>query len=549
MHEIQQVKTAHRTDAAAKPVITTDALPRLLVVDDEEVICQIVQGFLGSDGWEVDACQTVDDGLAMLAVREYPVVLCDVNMPGDSALILRKVRTSRAATQVVMITGDPTISTIREALQQGAYEYIPKPFRREELARIAFRALEKFRLLKEQERLLAENASYRGQLEELLKRRSDQLRESELRYRALFYRAVDAIFLADAATGRICDLNAAAARLLETQSAALLNRSLHDVFAGQLNDALAECDGDKHQEWRFDRLTLRTDAGRIRYVQVSAGRVEFENQSCLQIVARDISEQLSLAERNELMELELLSEQRLAAIGLLVSGIAHNINTPLMGIYGTAQLLKMKHPELTDADGIITQVERINGIVRNLMWKSRQEQDTRFQVIDLNLLLHEELKFLEADLDFKHNVEKQYAFADDMPAIMGRYSDFSQSLTNVIRNALDAMHDREDRRLTVTTAVVDGVVRISVADNGCGIPPENADHIFLPFFTTKPLAGRSGESTPTGTGLGLSTVKKLLLHYGAQFEIDSTPGCGTTFTIVIPVAANSPPEQIDSDED
>ena len=169
----------------------------------------------------------------------------------------------------------------------------------------------------------------------------------------------------------------------------------------------------------------------------------------------------------------------------------------------------MKHPDFKDIDGVITQVERINGIVRNLMWKSRQEQDTSYQEIDLNQLLQEELRFLEADMDFKHNVEKQFQFADDVPAIAGRYSDFSQSIMNVVRNALDAMHALDHKMLRVTTEVRDGDVRLSITDVGCGISAENRDKLFVPFYTTKPLAGRDG-GQPSGTGLGLSTAQRLL---------------------------------------
>jgi two-component system, NtrC family, sensor kinase len=239
------------------------------------------------------------------------------------------------------------------------------------------------------------------------------------------------------------------------------------------------------------------------------------------------------------MEEELRNEQRLAAIGLLASGIAHNINTPLMGIYGAAQLVKMKHPEFDDLDGIITQVERINAIIRNLMWKSRQEQETRLQEIDLNQLLQEELNFLEADLEFKHNVEKHFLFADNIPTILGRYSDFSQSLMNIVRNALDSMHELENKRLFITTAAWDGEIQISVRDTGCGIASENREKIFIPFYTTKPIVGHGIGEEPTGTGLGLSTVQKLLSPYGVRFEVTSEPQAGTTFTVHIPVAPNS----------
>jgi PAS domain S-box-containing protein len=516
---------------------------QLLVVDDEEIICQIVQGFLGVEGWEVDSVRDVASAYASLERRSYPVILCDVHLPGNSTELLKFVKSQCPATQVIMFTGDPTINTAREAIQHGAYEYVPKPCRREELVHIIQRAFEKYSLLEEQSRLLAENEAYRKRLEELVQKRTEQLRQSELRYRAVFNRAVDAIFLVDAATGVICDHNIAATRFLNVGGNDLMDRPIRDFIGNQMADALNHMADRPQREWRFERVTFSLRDQKSRVAQVSVGTVVLEDQTCLQIVARDMTDQIELRERSELMEMELLSEQRLAAIGLLASGIAHNINTPLMGIYGAAQLIKMKHPELkdfTDVDGVITQVERINGIVRNLMWKSRQEQDTSVQEINLNQLLQEELRFLEADLDFKHNVTKQFSFADEVPVIMGRYSDFSQSIMNVVRNALDAMHTSEQKQLTVRTAVNDGEIRIVVKDNGCGMRPEDRDKIFLPFYTTKPIAGQNGPSEPTGTGLGLSTVQRLLAPYSVHFQIDSEPGQGTTFSICVPVAPNSP---------
>jgi PAS domain S-box-containing protein len=538
---MNQILNTLTTSAAPMNANATHAplLPRrLLVVDDEEVVCQLVQGFLGHEGWEVDSVKTIDDAGKKFAEFNYPVIVCDVHLPGNSTDLLRSVKTTRPMTQVIMFTGDPTVGTAREAIQYGAYEYVPKPCHREELVHIVQRAYEKHLLLVEQSRLQAENDIYRRRLEDLVEKRSVQLRESELRYRAIFNRAVDAIFLVDRKTWNICDHNIAATRFLNLHSADLMDRPITEFVFDQLNDVMRSENGGKHHEWHFERLSFKASGDKSKMAQVSIGTVEFDDQACLQIVARDVTDQATLLERNRIMESELLNEQRLAAIGLLASGIAHNINTPLMGIYGAAQLVKMKHPEMNDLDGIITQVERINAIVRNLMWKSRQEQDTRFQEIDLNELLREELKFLEADMEFKHNVTKHFEFADDIPTIMGRYSDFSQSIVNVIRNGLDAMHECENKDLYVTSSRSDDEIRVAIRDTGCGISDESREKIFLPFYTTKPLARGEESEEPTGTGLGLSTVKKLLTPYGARFEIESTPCGGTNFTICLPIKQN-----------
>jgi PAS domain S-box-containing protein len=512
---------------------------RALVIDDEEVVCQVVEGFLSSDGWQVESAASLDEAVTSFEARPCPVVVCDVHLPGDMSNFFRKTRACDPLVQIIMFTGDPTIDSVLEALQQGAYDYLQKPCSRANLVHVARQAFDKYTLLREQARLQNENESYRRRLEELVQRRTEQLRETELKYRTLFDCAVDAIFLVEIPSGIICDFNPVAARLLRVKGSDLMGRPISGFVQDQLAKSLSEASDKEHGEWRYESVTLASGDGQVRYARVSVGKVDLDDRTYLQVVARDTTDQLELKQRTELMELEFVSGQRLATIGLLAAGIAHNINTPLMGIYGVAQLLKMKYPALTDIDSILTQVERINDIIRNLMWKSRQEQDQTFQEIDLSQLLTEELRFLEADLEFKHNVEKVYEFSDEIPTIMGRYSDFSQSLTNIVRNSLDAMHGCEPKTLTIKTAVKDGEIQITIKDNGCGIAKEDCDKIFLPFYTTKPTVRDGNSDSPTGTGLGLSMVHKLLAPYSVRYELDSEPNKGTSFTLCIPLSLNS----------
>ena len=254
---------------------------------------------------------------------------------------------------------------------------------------------------------------------------------------------------------------------------------------------------------------------------------------------QDVTEAKLLQEKQRELELRLIQESKLSAVGMLASGIAHNINNPLTSIIGRAQLLLMDHPELEeDLSPIIHQAKQIEAIVHNLTYKTRQEQTRKKQRLDLNHLLKQELEFLKADLDFKHKVEKEYDFDESLPPIWGVYSDFSQSLLNIIRNALDAMYKSERKKLTVRTYHDEENIYIEVGDTGCGIPEEVLPHIFEPFFTTKPLAGEAHGDEPTGTGLGLSTCRQLLGGYRAEISVKSKLGEGTTFTVKIPIGPN-----------
>lgn len=534
-------------DGKERPRIMAEQ--RLLVVDDEDVVCQVVEGFLSHSGWSVASSSTIAAAFKKHLENPFPVILLDVHMPDDSTELLRKVKEATPLTQVVMFTGDPSVASARDAVKYGAFDYLMKPLQREELTHEISLAFDAFNLLTERELLRLENAKYRKQLEERLEVRSDQLRESELKYRAIFDRAADAILLVDLATGKIADFNMAARKLLGAKANEIADQSVDYFVHGQLAMCLHEAKQDGHKEWRLQRIAFRSPDGTSKMGQVSVNKIELDQRGYLQIIARDMTDQIELQQRTELMEMELIDEQRLATIGLLASGVAHNINTPLMGIYGLAQVIKMKHPEIEDIDGVIAQVERINGIIRNLMWKSRQESQQTAQPIDLNLLLTEELKFLEADLDFKHNVEKKIELADNIPPIMGKYSDFSQSVMNICRNALDAMYNCDKKQMEIRSSVQGEDIVVEIKDTGSGIAPEHLDKLFAPFFTTKPPTGSATDSDePTGTGLGLSTVQKLLSAYGCKFDIKSTPGKGTSFKIMIPAKLNAIEESELTDE-
>jgi PAS domain S-box-containing protein len=260
------------------------------------------------------------------------------------------------------------------------------------------------------------------------------------------------------------------------------------------------------------------------------------------------------------LQAQLLQAEKLSAIGRLAQGIAHNLLTPLTVIRGRTQLIseeirdffeeklppllgRIASPKLEACPDIAPVYEDIRqelfaiergcrtmeDIINNLMYKSRREQEEHKQLIDINDLLWQELKFLDGDPRFKHYIEKSYNFCESPLYIEGIYSDFSQAFSNLIKNAIDAMEGCEKPVLTITTRRSDDYIYVDINDTGVGIPPENIPHLFEPFFTTKPLSG----GKTMGVGLGLHSCYQLLSPYGAQFEVRSQPG-NTTFTVKIP---------------
>ena len=231
---------------------------------------------------------------------------------------------------------------------------------------------------------------------------------------------------------------------------------------------------------------------------------------------------------------QLLESQKLEQIGLLASGLAHNLKTPLGGIKGYAQLLKMDHEEFEELDMIISEVDVLESIINNLTLKSRKDHQKKEEILNLNTVLTIELEFLAANMFFKHQVTKEIDLDEHLPPVYGLYAHFSQAVTNIIQNALDAMYDSEDKRLHVHTRHDEKYVYIEISDTGSGIPEEIREKVFEVFFTTKPTSLERKGSEPFGTGLGLASANYFIRQYGGKIDIQSEVGEGTIVTIRVP---------------
>ncbi|MBI5058789.1 PAS domain-containing sensor histidine kinase [candidate division KSB1 bacterium] len=281
-------------------------------------------------------------------------------------------------------------------------------------------------------------------------------------------------------------------------------------------------------------MELEATNGRV-FLVTRSFLFESSQRANIMLMAKDITDQKVVERQNHQLELELMRETKLAEFGMFSAGIAHNLRGPLTGILGFCDLLDMKHVELREIQQIRQQALTMNAIISNLMHKSRSEQETEPQDLMLEDIVRTELQFLDANLFFKHNVEKIVETDSNIPTIHGVYSDLSQVIGNLLRNAIDAMHESDQKVLTVKLCREDKSIVFAVTDTGHGIPEELKQKIFQPFFTTKPKANEAIPGMPTGTGLGLSSSRGILARYGADLQLESSVGRGSTFTIRFPL--------------
>ncbi|MFB3882771.1 MAG: sensor histidine kinase [Armatimonadota bacterium] len=254
---------------------------------------------------------------------------------------------------------------------------------------------------------------------------------------------------------------------------------------------------------------------------------------------RDSQRQLEklLAVLDELgrTQAQLIHSEKLASLGVLAGGVAHEINNPLMVILGRTELMLMDD-HLTEDDRknletICNETERIARIVQNLLTFSRKSRQEKIEQVNVNDVLERTLTLSEHQLTVG-NVKVLKELDPHLPNIDANAGQLQQVFMNLIINAHHAMPDGGE--LTVRTGTVpDDRVFVEIADTGCGIAPENINRIFDPFFTTK----EEGK----GTGLGLAVSRNIIESHGGDIGVRSAVGLGTTFRVILPQVA--PPQR------
>ena len=247
-----------------------------------------------------------------------------------------------------------------------------------------------------------------------------------------------------------------------------------------------------------------------------------------------------MAKQLETKQEQLLQSRKLASIGTLTSGIAHELNNPLNNISLTAESLMEEFTELTTAEAsemmmeILAQADRAGQVVKNLLEFSRTERPLLLE-LRIDDVLDRTMKLIKNQI-MVTGIYLKRENSKDLPPIKGRSQDLQQAFINILLNSIQAMKDLSGENIiTIRTGPgPGGYIRIDFSDTGVGIKPEDLKHIFDPFYTTKPV-GR-------GTGLGLSLVYGIIRTHGGYVEVKSEINTGTTFSIYLPTAVNEKKE-------
>ena len=230
--------------------------------------------------------------------------------------------------------------------------------------------------------------------------------------------------------------------------------------------------------------------------------------------------------------------EKLASIGMLASGIAHELNNPLTGVLTFTTLLRKKaapgSQDAEDLDLVIRETKRCAGIIKRLLDFAREKVPVK-GLFDLNQVVRDTVAFVERSATLDH-IEIALKLDAALPQVFGDADLIKQVVLNIVVNAQQAISG--PGRIEVTTRELPGEpaqVELAIADTGCGIPPQNLPHIFDPFFTTKEVG--------KGTGLGLSVSYGIIRSHGGDIGVESTPGVGSTFRVRLPISPPTEPAE------
>lgn len=244
----------------------------------------------------------------------------------------------------------------------------------------------------------------------------------------------------------------------------------------------------------------------------------------------DLREKVRMEKQLQETQLQLLQSEKMASLGKLAAGVAHQINNPLGGIliYSSLLLEEMgdHDPRRHDLERIVEEAARCKEIVKDLLEFARQTE-SRMEPTDINRAIERGLSLLVNQALF-HNICIVKELDPDLPLISGNPGQLNQAFMNIILNAAEAMSGRGTLTVRTSRPPENEVVRVEFTDTGCGIPEEIISRIFDPFFTTKEVG--------KGTGLGLSMSYRIVEDHNGRIEAKSRVGEGTTFTIELPIS-------------
>lgn len=470
---------------------------KVLLIEDDEDDVFLAREYLAESAvfkFEMDWESRPEEARKKMVSGGYDIFLIDYRLGSETGLdLIRFSQENGVLTPSILLTGQGDLKVDLDATRFGAADYLVKT---ELNASMLERSI---RYTLSQSKIILE------------------LNEKEKRYRSLFERSIDPIFLADE-NYKLIDVNESFLRFFKINREKALSLTVQDLF-------------HKPEDYKQFQVTLKSHS-QIRDFESVLVANGSEKKTCLvnTIFIHDMGSSFCCYQgiihdqtMRKKAEKDMLIAERLSMTGKIARTIAHEVRNPLTNLNLALDQLKDEiNVEESSVKIYCDIIERNANRIEQLigeMLSSSKPRDLNLELVPVGEVLDETLTLTIDRLNLNRmKLEKSYA--DDLPRILVDKEKIKIALLNIIINATEAM-EAEKGVLKIVTDLKDGLLSISISDNGKGIPPEEIEKLFDPFYT-----GKQG-----GMGLGLTSTKNILDSHTAAVEVTSVPGQGTTFTI------------------
>jgi PAS domain S-box-containing protein len=491
-----------------------------MVVDDEQDIRDGSERILKRMGFQVQQASRGDEALKRLANEQPAIVLLDLKMPGmDGMDVLKAIKAMDAGILVIVITGYATVETAIEAMKQGAYDFIPKPFEPDQLRIVVNRAAEKVQLTEQTEKLTRER-----------QRTLFDLDTEKSRIRSILEFLPNGVVVTSV-EGTVVLMNQAFLHYLGLPSDHPTGNPIDDYLPDKdLCQLVKEISQGRHVDYD-DIPSHEFGLENGRFLLARGQPVLGERRECLGAV-------LNLVDITTVKVLDRLKSE-------FVAKVSHELRSPLSTIH--EQLAYVLNEMIAEADQeasatvdkqiLVRAKEKTKGLISmigDLLDLSRIEEGVicrEPRAVDSVAVLRSVVEFLEVQAKTKNQELSLNVPEQPLPTLTADPLALESIFGNLIANAINYTPNGGHIRVAAEAAGLN--VRISVADDGFGIDAAHIEKIFERFYRVK----NDNTRYITGTGLGLPIVKGLVDSLGGFIEVASAPGEGSTFTILLPVHA------------
>jgi len=515
----------------------------ILVVDDEEITRAFVSDVLRDQKYEVALASSGEEGLRLLSLTPFDLVLVDLFLPGmDGMSMIRQARADGVESPFIIITGYGSVESAIEALHEGVADYVLKPLKVNELLMVVERALKHWRVLRENLDLRESMALYEvvraiaasGDLDEILGLIVQALKRKLNAEQVIAFIQVEEGGLLPAAGTKNTPPDMALFQFAQT----VLDSP--EVVVHPLEQGVRI--GLRLQAQNRAVGVLVADLAELPH---GGQRRAWDLLSGMAGIAIHNAQLLATLEKNlhhiEEQQAQLIQSSKLSIIGEMAASIAHEIRNPLSAITLGCELLQVEAEEQTGQsqteakalETILTASRRLGELVENLVGFSRKQGPVKGPV-DVGQLLTKTKSLVRYHLA-KYHVQWVEDLAGDGRPIRGNEGQLQQVLLNLVLNACDAMPDGGTLVFATAPAELDGqgpALALTIRDTGAGIPPEDLKQIFEPFYTTK---------GNRGTGLGLTISRNIVRDHQGTLDVESEVGKGTAFTVTLPLFIENQP--------